>query len=81
MARPRPDDMKTLWLEGLKPGDCFLVEWAHWDVQKYRVKENRPDVIVSNRWNQTKGEWASWLTVTSKRRLRLVTARPCEVDA
>lgn len=73
--------MKTLHCESLKPGDCFLVQWHDGDVQKYKVVENRPNHIVSNRWISTQGRWAPRVTVTKKSMLQLVTARPCEVDA
>ena len=71
----------NMQLDALKPGDCYIVEWAAWDVQTYRVVENRDKHIVFHRWIAIQRKWSAWTGVQRKSAMKLVTAKPCEVDA
>lgn len=53
----------------LHVGDQYVVEWASYDRQHYRVEEVRGDHIVYRRWIETKGKWTDWQGVQRASRL------------
>lgn len=53
----------------LNPGDQYIIEWAPWDRQRYRVDEIRGDIIVSRRWITHKQKWTDWPVMQKASRL------------
>lgn len=59
-ARPgAPKHMRSGAVD-LHVGDQYVVEWAPYDRQHYRVEAVRGDYIVYRRWISTKGKWTDW---------------------
>lgn len=57
------ETLKEARMLTLSPGDQYIIEWDHWDRQRYRVDELRGDVIVCRRWIPHKQKWTDWPVV------------------